>query len=154
MAPKKIKVILKERVINIWKPWDIIETSRAYAMNALIPQWKATLLTDKELKKIEQDLKKARLNNVELIEKRHNIAETLHTKEIIFERKWNNKKVFGWISEKDIIDKIKKVFNIELTKSHIKLPDNHHIKTLWKHDVNIHIHDDTYIKIIINLKAI
>jgi ribosomal protein L9 len=64
---------------------------------------------------------------------------------------WWWDKVFGWIWEKDIIEKVKKDFKIELSKKHIDLPDGH-IKKLWEHQVFIKLWKDAMAKMFISVE--
>jgi ribosomal protein L9 len=57
-------------------------------------------------------------------------------------------KMFGWIGEHDIIDRINTDFGIKLEKKHIDMNEGH-IKKIWKRDVFIKLSSDSIAKIII-----
>lgn len=151
-----MKVLFLENVLHVAKKWDIKEVKPGYAQNMLFPKKYAVELTPEVEKKYKDWLKKEDANRRELLENRHNITELLNGKEFHFTlRTWTNNKVYWWIWEKDIIKEIQKKHKIELTKKHIFLPNAHHIKTLWEHQVYIKLWKDASakIKVIVNPEA-
>lgn len=154
MATDKLKVLMLQRVAWVGKQWEIVEVSHSQAKNYLIPKALARLVTQTEVEKLENK-KSAQLKNTkDNIYNRHKIAETIHTKEIIFEAKWSWDKIFWWIQELDIVDAIYRDFKIKLEKKNIVLPEWHHLKKAWKYDIKLNLGSDVYAKIIIDLRAI
>ncbi len=148
-----MKVLFLKHVINVWKEGDIKDVKPWYAQNFLFPKWLAIELTLEEERKHNDKLKKDDLHRRELIENRHNIADTLNWKTLEFKLKtwwWN--KVFWAIWEKDIINEIKKVFKIDLSKKHIQM-QSWHIKKIWEEFVFINIWKDAKAKIIVKVNA-
>lgn len=148
-----MKVLFLENVLHVAKKWDVKEVKPGYAQNMLFPKKYAVELTPQVEKQYKDSLKKDDAHRRELLENRHNITELLHEKEFIFSlRTGANNKVYGGIWEKDIIKEIQKKCKIELTKKHISLPNSHHIKMLWEHQVFIKLGKDATakIKVIIN----
>ncbi|MDD4530932.1 MAG: 50S ribosomal L9 C-terminal domain-containing protein, partial [Candidatus Gracilibacteria bacterium] len=80
------------------------------------------------------------------LENKHKIAETLNGKDLHFELQGKKDKIFGSITEIEVVSKIKKEFGIELEKGNIILPDGHHIKKVGKHDIKVNLGKDVYIK--------
>lgn len=154
MAADKLKVLMIQRVASVGKQWEIVEVSHSQAKNYLIPKWLARLVTQAEIEKLENKKDAQAKNTKENIYNRHKIAELLHTKEIIVEAKWSWEKIFGWIQELDIIDKIFKDFKIKLEKKNILLPDWHHLKKVGKYDIKLSLGSDVFARIIIDLRAI
>jgi large subunit ribosomal protein L9 len=146
-----MRVLFKELVVNVGHPWDIKEVSTGYAMNFLLPQWKAVELTLDAEKKHNEKLKKEDKHNRELIENRHKIAEQLNWKVLDFKLKTGaNGKVFGWIWEKDVIKAVNSKLKIELTKKHIDLPGGH-IKKLGESQIFIKLWKDSMAKLTANV---
>ncbi len=152
MSSKKLKVKLLKFLVWFWKEWDIIEVNYTYAKNYLIPKNFAKLVTPEMEKQIQEKIKHHEKITKELILNRHQIAEVLHGKELIFETKWTNNKSFGSIQEQDIVDKIKKDFWVTIEKKVVILPEGQHIKKVWIYDVKIDLWKDTYIKMNVELK--
>jgi ribosomal protein L9 len=90
---------------------------------------------------------------MKLIENRHNIADTLNGQKLTFALKTDNSwKVFGGIWEKDIIAEIKKKFKLELSRSHIDMPD-WHLKKVWEHIVYVKLGKDSMAKMFVVVNA-
>ena len=144
-----MKVLFLDLVPNVWHIGDIKEVSDSYARNFLIPKGLAKKLDENEEKKLIQEEKKKEENRRNLIENRHKIVEFLNWKQIIFKAKTSdNWKMFGWIGEHDIIDKIYKDFDLKLEKKHIDMIA-WHIKKIWKNDIYIKLSSDSIAKIIV-----
>lgn len=151
MTTKELKVMLLQRIANIWKEWEIIETSYSYAKNFLIPKKMARVITDAEEKELANKAKRDEQRRVTNLENKHKIAEELNWKEINFELSWKKEKIFGSITELDVIGKIKKDFGVEFEKGNIILPDWKHIKKIGTHDVKVNLWKDVYIKLSANV---
>ena len=119
--------------------------SRTQAKNYLIPKGFAKLADEALIVSEAEKLKKKQDNRSKLIEKRQELAATLHTKTLEFELAGTNDKIFGGIGEHEIISQIKKNFGIELEKKHIYLPDGH-LKKAGNHDMKIRLGEDTFVR--------
>ena len=148
-----MKVIFLQNVLHVAKAWDIKEVKPGYAQNMLFPKKLATELTPEVEKSMKNKQKKDDAHRRELLENRHNIAEGLTWKKLVFKlRTWVNWKVYGWIWEKDIISEVKKKFKIELTKKHIDMPDGH-LKKLWENIIYIKVWKDAMAKVAVFIEA-
>ena len=148
-----MKVIFLQNVLHVAKSWDIKEVKSGYAQNMLFPKKLAVELTPEVEKTMKNKQKKDDAHRRELIENRHNIAEGLTWKRLLFKlRTWANWKVYGWIWEKDIISEVKKKFKIELTKKHIDMPDGH-LKKLWENIIYIKVWKDAMAKVVVFIEA-
>lgn len=153
MAGEKVLVKLLKRIAGIGKEGEIVSVSHSQARNYLIPKGFATLASQQLLEQEEINKKKKSQNRLSNIEQRQKIAETLHTKSVSFTLRGQGEKVFGGIGEHEIIEAIKKDFDVELEKKNILLPEGHHIKKAGKTDIKIHISEDTYIKMVVEVKV-
>ena len=148
-----MKVLFLKHVINVWKPGEIKEVKPGFAQNMLFPKGLAVELTPEEEKRRNDKLKREENRRMWLIENRHNIADSLNWQKLTFTLKADNSwKVFGWIWEKDIIAELKKKFKVELSKSHINMPD-WHLKKVWEHVVYIKLGKDSMAKMMIEVKS-
>lgn len=136
-----MKVLFLKLVPNVWHVWEVKEVSDSYARNFLIPKWFAKKIDIKEEKELQKKEKKQEESRRNLVENKHKVIESLNLKELYFiAKKLDNWKMFGWIWEHDIIEKIQKDFWIKLEKKHINMPD-WHIKKTWKKDIYIKLWD-------------
>ncbi len=136
-----MKVLFLKLVPNVGHVGEMKEISDSYARNFLIPKGLAKKLTPEEEKNLLIQEKKQEESRRNLIENKHKILETLNWKNLLFKAKTlENGKMFWWIWEHDIIQKISKEFKIELEKKHIDMIDGH-IKKIGKKDIYIKLWD-------------
>lgn len=148
-----MKVLFTKFLANVWHEWDIKEVSHAYGTNFLIPKWYAKVLIPAEEKNILKKKKEEEQKRKNLVLNKHKIVETLNNKEFVFVlEKWNNNKVFGSVKERDIITKIKKEFKIELSKKHIDMWPDGHLKKIGSTFVYIKLTPETQAKITVTIK--
>lgn len=136
-----MKVLFLKLVPNVGHVGEMKEISDSYARNFLIPKGLAKKLTPEEEKNLLIQEKKQEESRRNLIENKHKILETLNGQTLLFKAKTlENGKMFWWIWEHDIIQKISKEFKIELEKKHIDMVDGH-IKKIGKKDIYIKLWD-------------
>lgn len=89
----------------------------------MFPKNLAKPLTSELEKQLSDQEKKAETNRRHLVEDRQQIVVDLQGKQISFTLKTGaGDKVYGGISEKDILKEIKKQFHHDLSRKHIDLP--------------------------------
>ena len=136
-----MKVILQENVKKLGSQGEIVNTSNGYARNYLIPKGLAIEATKGNLRKLEEEKKKAREKFRQEKQQVQEIAEKLMQKKIIIEAKaGDNNKLFGSITSKDIAEAINEQAGIKVDKRKIQLDE--HIKELGSHDVSIKLHPE------------
>jgi large subunit ribosomal protein L9 len=115
---------LKQDVKGLGKKEDLVNVSDGYARNFLFPRGLAAeasasniniMNTKKEAEKSKKDRELAKAK--ELADKLKEIAVTIKTKS------GENGKLFGSITSKDISDKLKKDFSLDIDKKKIVLPE-------------------------------
>jgi len=147
------RVLLLQNVPWIWREWEVKEVKHWYASNFLFPKNLAKIVTPQEEKKLAQNKKNQEARRVELIEKRHEIAEKLNNQKFDFIFKATGSwKIFGSVWEKDILKKIKSKYKIELAKKHIDMWPDGHLKKVWERQVFIKLWKDVHCKIIVIAK--
>ena len=122
---KKIKVIFKKDFLNIGKKNEIVNLSKGYVFNYLIPQGIVEVATKNKIKHFNMfkviKIKQLKQNEI----KAESLYSSLTTiKKITITKKvGENYLIFGSINEKDIINQLSKYSNINLDKKQIKVPD-------------------------------
>lgn len=144
-----VRVLLLEHVPNVGKKWQIVNLKDGFASNFIFPKNLGKKITEADESKLLSDRKKEESKRVELVEKRHEIAEQIRWTQFTYKFKTSWKgKLHGQVSEKDIITSIKKKFGIELTKKNVDMPGGH-IKKVGTSDVFVKLGHDTQAKITI-----
>lgn len=131
-----MKVILKKNVKGTGKAGDVVEVSEGYGRNFLIRQGLAEMATSGKLsahKHIKKTKKKKNVENkkdaLEKKEKIESISVNIKTKA------GENGRLFGSITKKDIIEKLKKEHKITIKKKDMVLENN--IKSLGETKVKV-----------------
>ena len=148
-----MKVVLLDNVKKIGMKGDIVNIADGYAMNFLLPQKLAEKATDKAVKKAESVRAERIAHKEEIIKNAQKYADKLAKTTLTFKRKVadDGEKLFGGVSEKDIINELEKIAKIAIDKKQVKLA--HHLKTLGGHEVNIHLADKIDAKVSIKIEA-
>lgn len=145
-----MKVIFLQHVVNVWKVWEIKEVNDSYARNFLIPKKYAKQFTKEDEKNLELKKKKIEKNRINKVENRHELWEKLNWKTFTLTLSKGTGKLFWSVTEKEIIEILKKEEKLDFTKWEIVM-ENWHIKKPWKHDVFVKLWAWEMAKIIINI---
>ena len=144
-----MKVILTQKVPNLGQEYDVVNVKPGYARNFLLPKSLATIATPAQIKRAEK-VKAERVKQLEeIIKNAGKIADQLKGVTLKFKKKTKGEKLYGSIAEKDIIEALKKVQKVEISKEMIKMKE--HFKTVGDHKVKIHLAEkvDAEIKVVI-----
>lgn len=141
-----MKVILKQDVKGLGKKEDMVNVSDGYARNFLFPRGLAAeasasninvMNTKKEAEKSKKDR--------ELAHARELAAKVGETTVVIKSKAGENGKLFGSITSKDISDRLKADFNLDIDKKKIVLPDT--IKSLGTIEVEVKLYPEVSAKL-------
>ena len=146
----KLQMILKEDVAGQGRKGEIVNVSEGYARNFLLKGNKAIVATPEELKKIENQKKKAKKYAEEEKEKCLELKKMLESKEIVIAVKvGENGKMFGAITNKELSVDIKEVFGVEIDKKKIEC----NIKTVGENIATVKLHTEVKAEIKVVIKA-
>lgn len=146
-----MKVILKQDVKGMGKKESLHEVSDGYARNFLLPKGLAVeasasnlnvMNTKKEAEKSKKDREIAQAKA---------LAEKLKSVTVIIKTKaGENGKLFGSITSKDITDKLKSKFALDIDKKKIHMPDA--IKALGTFEVDVKLYPEVNAKLTVKVE--
>ncbi len=136
-----MNVILLDNVENLGKIGDLVKVKPGYGRNYLLPQGKAALATDANIKQIEvrrAELEKAAAVDLVAAKTR---AESISGMELVIQANAGSEdKLFGSVGPIDIADAFEKV-QVEVQRSEIRMPDGP-IHQLGEFPVSVHLHPE------------
>ena len=136
-----MQVILKQDVEKIGRRGDVVEVSRGYVRNFLVPRGLAEVATPTKLEEVRRQMAEAEERDRRIAERASDVAETLNKSVITIEaRTGEDERLFGSITAANIASAIEKARGVHLDRRRIKLDEP--IKSLGTHQVPVQVHGD------------
>jgi large subunit ribosomal protein L9 len=136
-----MQVILKQDVEKIGRRGDVVEVSRGYVRNYLVPRGLAEVATPTKLEEVRRQMAEAEERDRRIAERASDVAETLNKSVITIEaRSGEDERLFGSITAVNIASAIEKARGVHLDRRRIKLDEP--IKSLGTHQVPVQVHGD------------
>lgn len=124
-----MKVILLQDVKNVGKKGQTIEVSDGYANNFLLPRRLGVIATKRSVEILDKQKEDARLLDEKLKKEAETLKERLKTITLEFAvNSGKDGKLFGSVSSKQIVEALKKQYNIVIDKK--KFVDKETVNTL------------------------
>jgi large subunit ribosomal protein L9 len=136
-----MQVILKQDVEKIGQRGDIVEVSRGYVRNFLVPRGLAEVATPSKLEEARREMAEAEERERRIAERASEVAEMLNKSVITIEaRTGEDERLFGSVTAANIVSAIEKARGIRLDRRRVRLAEP--IKSLGTHQVPIQVHGD------------
>src|SRR5829696_2245563 len=136
-----MQVILKQDVEKIGRRGDVVDVSRGYVRNFLVPRDLAEVATPGRLEEVRREMAEAEERARRMSERAGEIAETLNKSVITIEaRTGEDERLFGSVTAANIVSAIEKARGIRLDRRRVKLEEP--IKALGTHQVPIQVHGE------------
>ena len=145
-----MKVILKQDVKGLGKKEDMVNVNDGYARNFLFPRGLAVEASASNINvmKSRKDAEKSKKDR-ELAHAKA-LAEKVKEAVVVIKTKAGESgKLFGSITSKDISDKLKSDFNLDIDKKKINLPDS--IKSLGELEVDVKLYPEVSAKLTVKV---
>jgi large subunit ribosomal protein L9 len=127
-----VQVILKQDVEKIGQRGDIVDVSRGYIRNFLVPRGLAEIATPSRLEDARREMAEAEEREQRIAERASVITIEVRTGE--------DERLFGSVTAANIVSAIERARDIRLDRRRIKLEEP--IKSLGTHQVPIQVHGD------------
>lgn len=148
-----MKVILLEDVKSIGKKGQILEVKEGYAHNFLLPNKKAVIADNVNLRKLNKENELKKLEKEKNKENAEKIANILKNEKIVFEKKaGQDGKLFGSITAKEISDALAKDKKILIDRK--KIDVEHNISAVGEYTIKIKLSEGVIATLQIIVKGI
>src|SRR3954470_6440614 len=137
-----MQVILKHDVEKIGRRGDIVDVSRGYVRNFLVPRGLAEMATPTKLEEVHCEMAEVEERNQRMAERAGDIAQTLNKSVITIEaRTGEDERLFGSVTAANIADAVEKARGVRLDRRRIRLDEP--IKALGTHQVPVQVYGET-----------
>lgn len=145
-----MKVVLNQDVKGLGKKLQVIEVSEGYARNFLLPKKLAVVADNKNLNEAKGKISSQKFKKQTELENAKEQKKILENGFIEFRHKvGEGSRLYGSVTEKDIAEKIKEKFDIEVNKKKIIIKDQ--IKNLGTYTVDIKLYEGVVAKLKISV---
>jgi len=146
-----VKVILKEKINKLGNSGEIVEVADGYARNFLLRKKLVLMATPGNIRQWEERGRIIQQKKEKVKFKAQKIADKLKEAKLILSReRGEDGKLFGVITSQDIVQEIKKKFNIEI--DHRKVDLKEPIRVIGVKEVFLKLHPEVEISLEIEVK--
>ena len=136
-----MQVILKQDVEKIGRRGDIVDVSRGYVRNFLVPRGLAEMATPTRLEEVHREMAEAEERDRRMAERAGEVAETLNKSVITIEaRTGEDERLFGSVTAANIAEAIDRARGVRVDRRRIRLEEP--IRSLGTHQVPVQVHGD------------
>ncbi len=146
-----MKVILKGKINNLGNSGEIVEVADGYARNFLLRKKLVLMATHGNISQWEERGRIIQQKKEKVRFKAQKIADKLKEAKLILSReRGEDGKLFGVITSQDIVQEIKKKFNIEI--DHRKVDLKEPIRVIGVKEVFLKLHPEVEISLKVEVK--
>ena len=145
-----MNVILLESVENLGGIGDLVKVKPGYGRNYLLPQGKAALATDANMKAIEArraELEKAAAAEQSKAKARAKAFDGLEL--VVHANAGAEGKLFGSVGPIDLVEALAAV-QVEVERAEIRMPDGP-IQELGDYTIGVHLHSDVNAEVLLHV---
>ena len=134
-----MNVILLDNVENLGRIGDLVKVKPGYGRNYLLPQGKAALATEENIKAIESRRAELEAAAAEELKNAEARAESINGVELLIPANAGSEgKLFGSVGPIDIADAFAAI-QVEVQRSEVRMPDGP-IHELGEFTIGVHLH--------------
>lgn len=146
-----MQVILKQNVPSLGKKGELKNVKDGYFMNYLLPRNLAEVASGAKIKQAEEMRKRAVVQNERIREQAGEIKEKLKGLKVVLKAKAKGDKLYGSITEKEVLNALEEKLGIRLEKEHLLLSE--HIKVVGTYEVPVRLMEGVEGKFTLEIKA-
>lgn len=146
-----VKVILKEKIDNLGKRGEIVEVADGYARNFLLRKKLVLMATPGNVRQWDEKRRMVQQRKDKVKFKAQKIADKFKEAKLVLSREMGEEgKLFGVITSQDIVQEIKKKFNLEI--DHRKIDLKEPIRVIGVKEVFLKLHPEVEISLKVEVK--
>jgi large subunit ribosomal protein L9 len=146
-----MQVILKQNVQSLGKKGELKNVKDGYYLNYLLPRNLAEVASPAKIKQAEELRKREVVQHERIREQAAEIKEKMKGLKITIKAKAKGDKLYGSITEKEILDALQEKINVKLEKQHLLLSE--HIKVAGTYEVPVRLSEGVEGKFTLEVKA-
>lgn len=136
-----MQVILKQDVEKVGQQGDIVDLSRGYVRNFLVPRGLAEVATAGKLEEARHAMEEAAERERRTAERAEEIAEILNKSVITIEaRTGEDERLFGSVTAANIADSIERAREVHVDRRKVRMDEP--IRALGTYQIPIGVHGD------------
>jgi len=136
-----VQVILTQDVERIGQRGDIVDVSRGYVRNFLVPRNLAEVATPGKMEEARREMADSEERDRRLAERAEEVAATLNKSVITIEaRTGEDERLFGSVTAANVVAAVEKARGVRIDRRRVRLEEP--IKSLGTHQVPIQVHGD------------
>ncbi|MDN5696682.1 MAG: 50S ribosomal protein L9 [Rubrobacter sp.] len=136
-----MQVILRQDVEKVGQQGDIVDLSRGYVRNFLVPRGLAEVATAGKLEEARRTMEEAAERDRRTAERAEEIAEILNKSVITIEaRTGEDERLFGSVTAANIADSIQRAREVHVDRRKVRLDEP--IRALGTYQIPIGVHGD------------
>ena len=132
-----MQIVLTQNVLNVGKKGEVKNVKDGYFQNYLLPRKLAVMATAHEVRRAEDARKHEVVAHERIREQAAEIKAKLDGLKIILKAKSRGDKLYGSITEKELLKAIEEKLNVRLEPEHLLLSE--HIKALGIHEIPVRL---------------
>ena len=136
-----MNIILLEDIDKLGDKFDVVTVKPGYARNFLIPNGKALIANDTNNRRLEDYRRREERAESKKLSVYQEVADKLKGKTLkIGAKAGTSGKIFGSVTNVQIIAALKEQFGVEVERKKVELPEE--VKTLGTYTLNLNLHKE------------
>lgn len=146
-----MQVVLKQDIKSLGRKGEVKNVKDGYFQNFLLPKNLAEVATPGKIAEAEQMRKRQLIEKEKIGEQAQEITKKLKGLKITLKGKAKGDKLYGSITEKEILDAIQEKINVRLEKHHLVLSE--HIKVVGVYEIPVRLQEGMETKFTLEIKG-
>ncbi len=145
-----MQVVLTQNIRSLGHKGDVKNVKDGYFQNFLLPRKMAMIATPAALKQAEEMRKREIVGHERIREHAQELKGQIDTVKITIKAKAKGDKLYGSITEREIIRALEKKLNVRLQKEHLLLSEN--IKAVGTYEIPVRLAEGVEARFVLEVK--